>query len=284
MSATTFRHNLAIALAARGLSQFDLSDRLGLQRSTVNKWVKGISKPDGGTMAKVVDALGVDAKTLESTHPLEFGADLGLTRNEIERAIDEDNDSLYLNRSNLNSAADDFLLGQAAGVYHAYMPSWVYRNRINCRLLSISYLRDSYYFSERHAAYRDIPAAEYSGYAGRVGNNIHLIGEEIRGIKDNRQGPRELVFATLRLSVTDKAQILRGLSLGSDPVRPEAVPVASPYFARKVAEIGDGQVERHLPEQPYLDVNDGRLGDAVAELSQIRQSWFTSRAEWPGGE
>jgi len=287
-----FQENLAVALKAMDLNQVKFSSLIDVEKSTVNKWLKGLLYPNSNKIEEICrvinshhnkddNAPNISSEEITSLHPIEFGEMFGMTRNGIESAIGMSNDSIYINGDNFISKEDDYQLSKISGLYTAYMPSWVYSGVINQRLLNIYYHEDSYYYKEKHHSFKSIPSAEYSGYVGRVGENIHLIGEEMQGLREGRRGPREMMFASLRPFSINGSSALRGLCLGSDPVNIEMLPIASPYFAVKIRDTNSFEIPDELvPQVPYADINDESISTEVAELKKIKQSWFPSQISW----
>lgn len=282
-------HNLSLAMYRKGTSQAELARGLSSEgvtrdRAIVNKWVKGTMQPDEATILKISAILDIRPEDLASLNPIKFGERYGLTRNELERALGEDNDTIFLNSRNFVNEKDDHQLSQIVGVYLAIMPSWVYRGFFNKRFLEIYFLRDAYYFRDSHLAFRQIPAACYAGSVGRVGSNIHLIGEETEGSNSSLNKPNELIFTTLQPTDVERQFCLRGLALGSDPLSVSAVPVASPYFAVRLrTDVDPSKLGSEYAETGYShegDVNLPGIRNSIEQLQNIKQSWMTSKAVW----
>lgn len=289
---STFGVNLAIALGKNGMSQSELAERLfssgqsnahmSSKKSTVNKWIKGNAIPKDKTIAKVATILGVEQELLETEKPLIFGLGLGLTRNQIDDFIGNPNDSIYLH-SYINSDQNYQQLHQLCGIYHSYLPSWVKRGMINCRVLEIYYERDSFYFSDRHKSYEEISDAVYSGHVLRVGNMLHLIGEEVNGLKvDGSQKKDELMFASLRIPVNENVNQLRGICLGSNPFDDGRMgPTAAAYCAIRVSDTYfDDKPERHFPKKSYVKYDDESIAKPVSLLRKTPLTWFDPSEEW----
>jgi len=269
--------NLALALRAEGHSQASVSVKLGVEKSAVNKWIKGHVSPSDIHLQKLSVLLKTDPDKLKHAHPFSFGAQLGLSRNEIDASISDNVSTVVLSKDNFIAEESDFLLQSASGIYHTYMPSWVYKGLISCRALEISYFKDSFYFREIHLGYEDMPETEYSGHVGRVGHNIHLIGEETRGIRAEVYSPRELIFASLQVVQLSGKTALQGVCLGSDSLGNLNMPVASPYIA---VAADENRLEDAIPENPYLSPDKVLDPEAISSLRQVKQTWFNSELEW----
>lgn len=282
-----FRQNLSLGLKRIDLSQAALAGELGIQRSAVNKWINGTADPTDENRSEVARILSegikgrsvkVTVEELSGKHPFDFGESIGLSRNEIEEAIVEPSSTIVFSPDNFLVNHDDYLLTSAEGVYHSYMPSWVFKGLISCRALQVYFFKDSFYFRERHLGYQAMPETEYSGHVGRVGKNIHLIGEETSGIKASREGPRELIFASVQFDTVGSREILSGVCLGSDALSVEKLPVASPYVAVKLPS--GTTIEDAVPQNPYQPPDYIADEFAVQSLKEVRQSWFTSGYDW----
>lgn len=269
--------NLALSLRAQGLSQASLAAHLGVEKSAVNKWIKGHVSPSKEHLKKISEHFQLDPKSLLQAHPFDLGAKIGLSRNEIDAAISDNVSTVVLSKDNFVAEEADFLLQSASGIYHTFMPSWVYDGLISCRALEISYFKDSYYFREIHLGYEKMPETEYSGHVGRVGHNIHLIGEETRGIRSEVYTPRELIFASLQVIQVNDETALQGVCLGSDTIGNQKKPVASPYIALLASA---DCLEDAIPENPYLPPTEIKNTFAVSALRQVKQTWFHSEILW----
>lgn len=270
---TYFAKNLTLALGARNFSQQDLAVELGVQRSTVNKWIKYGATPEMEVIDKITDILSVNKIELLNKIPILFGMSLNLTRNQIESLLKDENDSLYF--SNYKSDIDYFTMYKLCGIYNAYMPSWSYDNLINLRVLKIYESDGVFYFSDIHSSYQEMPSSEYSGYVFKVGSLLHFVGEEVQGLTGNLEKSDEMLFASFKLPETDNTDQLKGICLGSNPIGKNRNPMVSPYLAirNKNANLND-DLKSHLPENAYLPTDDARIIKLVEELKEQNITLF----------
>jgi transcriptional regulator with XRE-family HTH domain len=263
-----FGSNLALALGARGLAQSKLAEKLGVEKSTINKWIKHGTQPELKIIKKVAKSLGVDPISLQKEKPIIFGKSLDLTRHAIEKYLMSTNDSMFFH--NFKNQKFDEVMYKLCGIYHSYMPSWVFPDKVNCRVLKIYFDKDSFYFIDSHLAYCEMPSSEYTGYAFRVGNLMHLIGEEIHGIEEEKDKKDEMLFASLIIPRSDDTDIIRGISLGSNALDADNFPAASSYCAIRIKTASiDDDLHNYIPSEPYLETTDSKIRDAVDILSNI---------------
>ena len=63
-SMTKFGRNLYIALFDKRMSQTQLSEKVGVKRETISRYISGEKTPSSETLIKIADALGVTVDSL----------------------------------------------------------------------------------------------------------------------------------------------------------------------------------------------------------------------------
>lgn len=61
---TKFGRNLYIALFDKKMSQTQLSEKVGVKRETISRYISGEKTPSSETLIKIADALGVTVDSL----------------------------------------------------------------------------------------------------------------------------------------------------------------------------------------------------------------------------
>lgn len=61
---TKFGRNLYIALFDKKMSQTQLSEKVGVKRETISRYISGEKTPSSDTLIKIADALGVTVDSL----------------------------------------------------------------------------------------------------------------------------------------------------------------------------------------------------------------------------
>lgn len=61
---TKFGRNLYIALYDKKMSQTQLSEKVGVKRETISRYISGEKTPSSETLIKIADALGVTVDSL----------------------------------------------------------------------------------------------------------------------------------------------------------------------------------------------------------------------------
>lgn len=61
---TKFGRNLYIALFDKRMSQTQLSEKVGVKRETISRYISGEKTPSSETLIKIADALGVTVDSL----------------------------------------------------------------------------------------------------------------------------------------------------------------------------------------------------------------------------
>lgn len=98
------KRNLGYYLSLRGISQKELSQKLGVSQSAVTNWVKGKNSPDIEVVAQICDVLDISVSDL-------FGKKEGKQLDNIEKSLLEQ----YRNKPELQYAVR-LLLGMET--YH----------------------------------------------------------------------------------------------------------------------------------------------------------------------
>lgn len=64
LAMTKFGRNLYIALYDKKMSQTQLSEKVGVKRETISRYISGEKTPSSETLIKIADALGVTVDSL----------------------------------------------------------------------------------------------------------------------------------------------------------------------------------------------------------------------------
>lgn len=265
----TFGEKLRLCMKARECSQAALADKLGVERSTVNKWVLNRSVPSEEMVMSIckilalprnvhaamtyhhkANARGDEPASVFATSPSCFGGLLGLTRRQVAGIL-EGAQLLYFELFDPKSQES---IRRLCGAYTKYCFSVRYRGDglVYTSVVHIFEEQDGYYFREEHAG--DValasPPISFTGYALVLGPWLHLMGEDVRG-------GLEMTTGVYKIPDTFQFEAIDGLLIVGHLQCPDAVPFSTVACLEPISGFKHSDdIMEYLPRPGYFSPSD----------------------------